>query len=83
LKKGLMKMDHKEKTTPTIIMCKRWNDGHKWGRVNHVMGYTNVKNRFQWHQHNIFGNWFYAVHPDQNLTMPLKFTTTRIEKPSK
>jgi hypothetical protein len=23
LKKGLMKMDHKEKTTPTIIMCKR------------------------------------------------------------
>jgi hypothetical protein len=83
LKKKLMKMDDKEKTTPTITMRKRWNDGHQWERVNHVTGYTNVKKRFQWRGHNTFRNWFYEVHLQQSLTMPLKFTTIRIEKLSK
>ncbi len=49
--KGVMKMDDKKETTPTIIMCKRWNDGHQWGRTNHAMSYTNVKNRFLWREH--------------------------------
>jgi hypothetical protein len=47
----MMKMDDKKETTPTIIMCKRWNDGHQWGRTNHAMSYTNVKNRFLWREH--------------------------------
>ncbi len=82
-KEGVMKMDEKEETMPTIIVRKKWNDGHQWGKVKHATSYTNVKNRFQWCEHNTFENWFYAVHPKQSLMMPLKLTTTGIEKPSK
>ncbi len=81
--KGVMKMDDKEETAPTIIICKRWNDGHQWGKANHAMSYTNVKNRFQWREYNTFEDWLYAVHWKQSLTMPLKFTTIGIEKPRK
>jgi hypothetical protein len=83
LKEGVMKMDDKKKTTPTIIMHKRWNDRHQWGKTNHAMNYTNVKNRFQWREHNNFGDWFYVIHLEQSLTMPLKFTTIGTKKPSK
>jgi hypothetical protein len=83
MKEGMMKIDDKEEITPTIIMHKRWNDGHQCGRTNHATSYTNVKNRLQWCEHNNFEDWFYVLHPKQSLTMPLKFTITRIEKPNK
>jgi hypothetical protein len=34
------------------------------------MGYTNVKNGFQWHEHNIFGEWFY-VEVESNDTIEI------------
>ncbi len=61
-KEGMMNVGDKEETTLNFIMCKRWNDGHQWGRANHAIGYTNVKNKFQWREHNTFGDWFYTLH---------------------
>ncbi len=82
-KKGRMRMDGKKETMPTIIMRKRWNDGHQWGRTNHATGYTNVKNKFKWREHNNFGDWLYEVHLEQSLMTTLKFTTTGTKKQSK
>ncbi len=81
--KGKMRMDGKKETTPTIIMRKRWNDGHQWGRANHATGYANVKNKFKWCEHNTFGDWLYVVHSEQSLMTTLKFTTIGTKKPSK
>jgi hypothetical protein len=54
-------------------MRKKQNDKHQWRRTNHAVGYKNVKSRFQWHEHNTYGDWFYVVHLQQSLITPLEF----------
>ncbi len=76
----MTKIDDEEETTPIVTKCARDNYKHHWRKANHATSHTKVRNRFQWHEHNTYGNWT-CVHLEQSPMMPLKFTTTRIEKP--
>jgi len=47
------------------------------------MGYIKVRSRFQWHEHNTFGDWFCAMHLQQSLTTPLEFVESETKKPNR
>jgi len=75
--------DEKETTLIAKKMHKRRNDEHQWKRTNHTIGYTEVRNRFQWPKHDTSKNWFCAMHSKQSPTMLFKFTTNGTKKPSR
>ncbi len=84
LEEGMIEMDDKEETTLIAKkMHKRQNDEHQWKRTNHTTWYTNVRNRFQWHEHDTSKNWFCAMHSKQSPTTLFKFTANGTKNPSR